>query len=107
MARGRRPSTIACGDGPPPHRFATGRIGWQPPAESGHGPMQASLSPPRRAAKATRVTALSLRIAALADRRPKLLALLLGALPATGFAPRNPWPRKSGRAWGRERGGRK
>src|SRR3546814_4814717 len=32
MARGRCPSTIACGDGPPPHRFATGRIGRQPPA---------------------------------------------------------------------------
>jgi len=26
MARRRGPSTIACGDGPPPHRFATGRI---------------------------------------------------------------------------------
>src|SRR3546814_6579538 len=54
--------------------------------------MQASLSPPRRAAKATRVTALSLRIAAFADRRPKLLALLLGALSATGFAPLHLWP---------------
>src|SRR3546814_3438947 len=54
--------------------------------------MQASLSPPRRAAKATRVTALSLRIAAFADRRPKLLALLLGALSATGFAPLHFWP---------------
>src|SRR3546814_2176198 len=52
----------------------------------------ASLSPPRRAAKATRVTALSLRIAAFADRRPKLLALLLGALSATGFAPLHLWP---------------
>ena len=26
MARRRSPSTIAYGDGPPPHRFATGRI---------------------------------------------------------------------------------
>ncbi len=26
MAHRRSPSTIACGDGPPPHRFATGRI---------------------------------------------------------------------------------
>ena len=92
MARGRCPSTIACGDGPPPHRFATGRIGRQPPAESGHGPTQASLSPPRPAAKATRVTELSLRIAAFADRRPKLLALLLGAISATGFAPLHFWP---------------
>jgi apolipoprotein N-acyltransferase len=38
------------------------------------------------------VTALSLRIAAFADRRPKLLALLLGAVSATGFAPLHLWP---------------
>ena len=60
--------------------------------ESGRGPTQASLSPPRRAAKATRVTALSLRIAAFAERWPKLLALLLGAVSATGFAPLHLWP---------------
>ena len=38
------------------------------------------------------MTALSLRIAAFADRRPKLLALLLGAVSATGFAPLHLWP---------------
>ncbi len=45
-----------------------------------------------RAAKAARVTAISSRIAAFADRWPKLLALLLGAVSATGFAPLNLWP---------------
>src|SRR3546814_13541725 len=97
MARGRRPPTIACGDGPPPHRFATGRIGWQPPAESGHGPMQASLSPPRRAAKATRVTALSLRLAAFADRRPKLLAPFYCAFQAPALPPLPLRPLTTGR----------
>jgi apolipoprotein N-acyltransferase len=38
------------------------------------------------------VTALSSRIAALADRWPKGLALLLGLVSATGFAPLNLWP---------------
>ncbi|WP_082662869.1 MULTISPECIES: apolipoprotein N-acyltransferase [unclassified Sphingopyxis] len=38
------------------------------------------------------MTALSSRIAAFADRWPKLLALLLGALSATGFAPLHLWP---------------
>jgi apolipoprotein N-acyltransferase len=38
------------------------------------------------------VTAISSRIAAFADRWPKLLALLLGAVSATGFAPLNLWP---------------
>lgn len=38
------------------------------------------------------MTATSSRIAALADRRPKLLALLLGAVSATGFAPLHLWP---------------
>jgi len=38
------------------------------------------------------VTALSPRIAAFADRWPKLLALLLGAVSATGFAPLHLWP---------------
>jgi len=38
------------------------------------------------------VTALSSRIAAFADRRPKALALLAGALSATGFAPLHLWP---------------
>jgi apolipoprotein N-acyltransferase len=38
------------------------------------------------------VTALSLRIAAFADRWPKLLAFLLGAVSATGFAPLHLWP---------------
>lgn len=38
------------------------------------------------------MTATSHRIAAFADRWPKLLALLLGAVSATGFAPLNLWP---------------
>jgi len=38
------------------------------------------------------VTALTPRIAAFADRWPKLVALLLGAVSATGFAPLNLWP---------------
>ncbi|MDK2762124.1 MAG: apolipoprotein N-acyltransferase [Sphingopyxis sp.] len=38
------------------------------------------------------MTATSFRIAAFADRRPKLLALALGAISATGFAPLNFWP---------------
>lgn len=38
------------------------------------------------------MTAISHRIAAFADRWPKLLALLLGAVSATGFAPLNLWP---------------
>ncbi|AQA00198.1 apolipoprotein N-acyltransferase [Sphingopyxis sp. QXT-31] len=38
------------------------------------------------------MTALSSRIAAFADRWPKLLALLLGAVSATGFAPLHLWP---------------
>jgi apolipoprotein N-acyltransferase len=38
------------------------------------------------------VTATSSRIAAFADRWPKLVALLLGALSATGFAPLYLWP---------------
>ncbi len=38
------------------------------------------------------MTALSSRIAAFADRWPKLLALALGAISATGFAPLNLWP---------------
>lgn len=38
------------------------------------------------------MTALSPRIAAFADRWPKLLALLLGAISATGFAPLHLWP---------------
>ncbi|WP_282945932.1 MULTISPECIES: apolipoprotein N-acyltransferase [unclassified Sphingopyxis] len=38
------------------------------------------------------MTALSSRIAAFADRRPKALALLAGALSATGFAPLHLWP---------------
>ena len=38
------------------------------------------------------MTALLPRIAAFADRWPKLLALLLGAVSATGFAPLNLWP---------------
>jgi len=38
------------------------------------------------------VTALSPRIAAFADRWPKLIALTLGAVSATGFAPLNLWP---------------
>lgn len=38
------------------------------------------------------MTALSPRIAAFADRWPKLLALLLGAVSATGFAPLHLWP---------------
>jgi apolipoprotein N-acyltransferase len=37
------------------------------------------------------VTALSPRIAAFADRWPKLIALTLGAVSATGFAPLNFW----------------
>ncbi len=45
-----------------------------------------------RGAKATRVTALSPRIAAFADRWPKLVALFLGAVSATGFAPLHIWP---------------
>jgi apolipoprotein N-acyltransferase len=54
--------------------------------------MQARLSPPRRIAKRTPVTAISSRIAAFADRRPKLSALVLGAVSATGFAPLHLWP---------------
>jgi apolipoprotein N-acyltransferase len=50
------------------------------------------LSQHRRAAKAARVTAPPSRIIAFADRRPKLLALALGAVSATGFAPLNLWP---------------
>ena len=38
------------------------------------------------------MTAISSRIAAFADRWPKLVALLLGAVSATGFAPLNLWP---------------
>ncbi len=38
------------------------------------------------------MTALSPRIAAFADRWPKLFALTLGAVSATGFAPLNFWP---------------
>jgi len=38
------------------------------------------------------VTALSPRIAAFADRWPKLIALALGAVSATGFAPLHLWP---------------
>ncbi|SBV34268.1 Apolipoprotein N-acyltransferase [uncultured Sphingopyxis sp.] len=38
------------------------------------------------------MTALSLRIIAFADRWPKLLAVLLGAVSATGFAPLHLWP---------------
>ncbi|WP_439568654.1 apolipoprotein N-acyltransferase [Sphingopyxis sp.] len=38
------------------------------------------------------MTALSPRIAAFADRWPKLIALALGAVSATGFAPLNLWP---------------
>ena len=38
------------------------------------------------------MTATSPRIAAFADRRPKLVALLLGAVSATGFAPLHLWP---------------
>lgn len=38
------------------------------------------------------MTALPSRIAAFADRWPKLVALLLGAVSATGFAPLNLWP---------------
>ncbi|KTE06585.1 apolipoprotein N-acyltransferase [Sphingopyxis sp. H115] len=38
------------------------------------------------------MTAPLLRIAAFADRRPKLFALLLGAVSATGFAPLGLWP---------------
>ncbi len=38
------------------------------------------------------MTATSSRIAAFADRWPKLLALLLGAISATGFAPLHLWP---------------
>jgi apolipoprotein N-acyltransferase len=38
------------------------------------------------------VTAPSPRIAAFADRWPKLIALTLGAISATGFAPLNLWP---------------
>jgi len=49
---------------------------WQAPLWAHRGP-----------AKEARVTALSPRIAAFADRWPKLIALLLGAVSATGFAP--------------------
>ena len=38
------------------------------------------------------MTATSSRIAAFADRRPKLVALALGAVSATGFAPLHLWP---------------
>lgn len=38
------------------------------------------------------VTIFSPRIAAIADRRPKWLALLLGLVSATGFAPLQVWP---------------
>jgi apolipoprotein N-acyltransferase len=54
--------------------------------------MRAPLWAARHAAKAARVTALTPRIAALADRWPKSLALLLGLVSATGFAPLNLWP---------------
>lgn len=40
----------------------------------------------------THVTALLPRIAAFADRWPKLVALALGAVSATGFAPLHLWP---------------
>lgn len=66
-----------------------------------------------RTAKAARVTALSSRIIAFANRWPKLLALALGAVSATGFAPLNLWPltllafagwmalvARSGKGWG-------
>src|SRR3546814_12786546 len=48
MARGRCPSTIACGDGPPPHRFATGRMGRPLPAPSGREPTLKSKTSSRR-----------------------------------------------------------
>jgi len=54
--------------------------------------LQAPLWGGGRGAKASRVTATSSRIAAFADRWPKLVALLLGAVSATGFAPLNLWP---------------
>jgi apolipoprotein N-acyltransferase len=54
--------------------------------------VQAALSPRIGAAKRSRVTATRPRIAAFADRWPKSLALLLGAVSATGFAPLNLWP---------------
>ena len=54
--------------------------------------MQASLSPRRAAAKKARVTAPLPRIAAFVHRWPKLVALLLGAVSATGFAPLHLWP---------------
>ena len=38
------------------------------------------------------MTIFSHRIAVLADRRPKSIALLLGLISATGFAPLNLWP---------------
>ena len=38
------------------------------------------------------MTALPSRIIAFADRRPKLVALALGAISATGFAPLHLWP---------------
>jgi apolipoprotein N-acyltransferase len=38
------------------------------------------------------VTGLPTRIASIADRWPKGLALLLGLISATGFAPLNLWP---------------
>ena len=38
------------------------------------------------------MTATSSRIVAFADRWPKLVALLLGAVSATGFAPLHLWP---------------
>ena len=54
--------------------------------------MQAPLWGRGHSANRARVTATSSRIAAFADRRPKLVALLLGAVSATGFAPLNLWP---------------
>jgi apolipoprotein N-acyltransferase len=56
------------------------------------GEAQAPLSAARRPANRARVTATSSRIAAFADRWPKLVALLLGAVSATGFAPLHLWP---------------
>ncbi len=61
-------------------------------AGENRGLWQAPLWAVQRPAKAARVTATSSRISAFADRWPKLLALVLGAVSATGFAPLNLWP---------------
>src|SRR3546814_4943964 len=51
ITRGCCPSTIACGDGPPPHRFATGRIGNVPSppqdrhSSPGHSGTKLTVSP--------------------------------------------------------------